>query len=148
LRERTAEQNFTPLELERIGRVHLGALWAAPPDGRVEFSFQSHHLEWLGRQQATEHISKIGDSLKSLDEMGKNIRWDPCLIIEDYGLAPDSTAIPFLRTVRTIPKTQAEVNLIRHSTTRMSLKKNREYMAPWKRIVWVVTACLWTIRND
>jgi hypothetical protein len=135
LRERTAEQNFTSLELERVGRVHLGALWAAPPDGRVEFSFQSHHLKWLGRQQGTEHISKIGDSLSSLDDMGKNIRWDPCLLIEDYGLAPDSTAIPFLRTVRTIPKTQAEVNLIRHSTTTMSLSKNREYMAPWKRIV-------------
>jgi hypothetical protein len=135
LRERTAEQNFTSLELDRVGRLHLGTLWAAPPDGRVEFSFQSHHLKWLGRQQGTEHISKIGDSLKSLDDMGKNIRWDPCLLIEDYGLALDSTAVPFRRTVRTIPKTKAEVNLIRYSTTIMSSSKVREYMAPWKRIV-------------
>jgi hypothetical protein len=135
LRERTAEQNFTSLELGRIGRLHLGTLWAAPPDGRVEFSFQSHHLKWLGGQQGTEHISKVGDSLKSLDDMGKNIRWDPCLLIEDYGLGPDSTAIPFLRTVRTIPKTQTEVRLIRHSTTTTSISKVREYMAPWKRIM-------------
>jgi hypothetical protein len=136
LPERTAEQNFTSLELGRIGRLHLGTLWAAPPDGRVEFSFQSHHLKWLGRQQGTEHISKIGDSLKSLGDMGKNTRWDPCLLIEDYGhwhkirLQYHS----FEQFVQ-FPKTQAEVNFIRHSTTTTSISKVREYMAPWKRIM-------------
>jgi hypothetical protein len=74
LRERTVEQNFTSLEPERVGRLHLGTLWAAPPDGRVEFSFQSHHLKWLGHQQGTEYISKVGDSLKSVDDIGKNLR--------------------------------------------------------------------------
>jgi hypothetical protein len=120
------------MELEKIGSVHLGTLWVAPPDCRVNFSFQSHHLKWLGHQKGTEQILQTSNSLRQLDDTEKNTRWDPCLLIEDYGLSALSTPIQFLRTVRKVTKTRAEVSLTRQPGTS---SRAGEYMAPWRRIV-------------
>jgi hypothetical protein len=131
-RNRAPVETLTKMELEKIGSIHLGTLWVAPPDCRVNFSFQSHHLKWLGHQKWTEQISQTSNSLRRLDDMEKNIRWDPCLLIEDYGLSALSTPIQYLQTVRKVTKTRAEVSLIRQPGTS---SRAGEYMAPWRRIV-------------
>jgi hypothetical protein len=120
------------VDLERTGSTHLGTLWATPPDGRVDFTFQSHHLHWLGHAKGIEQIAQTGNLLQQLDDMEKNIRWDPCILIEDYGLSTISAPIQYLQTVHKVPKIRAEVSLARHPGTS---SRSKEYMAPWRRIV-------------